>query len=695
MNKLKYIKLENSNGTFTSPIPISADATNVDMTSGNSVQTEIGDIDYANKGSIATQLGSKLEVSNIIAGSNITLATSGNNITISSSGGGGGSTNDGVPTNGVIGFDGLASEIPGGYEVTTDPFPGSGGSSDVNIFYDTVALMKADTNLSAGKIVGTLGYYAANDGGGAIYKITDIASQTEYQETVGNLYATLIIDGVVYPEMFGAYGDGTHDDTDAINNAINSGASTIKFYKDKTYMVTPYDTDTDYRIMIPSNTEVDLSGATIKAITNGESHYKIIAFKDVSNSSLKNGYIIGDVDTHTDTTGEWGYGVAIRHCYNIILQNLNISKCWGDGININFLTTTDTESSNILIENCICDDNRRQGMSIEAGSNITVVNSQFINTGLTAHTSPSAGVDIEPAINGMILSNITFTNCIFKGNYGMQFVGGGSSNDNITVSNVTLDKCILDNTGSSSTWCAWIQHIFDAKVMNCIIGNSGDFIIQPSNDFIFDNNNVQVKLINVRTQSCQNSIISFTNNNFKTAFNLKSSLGFLENYDTNPVTDRNNTILIKNNTFKGETSGDYVYDVGLINILKKQGIDKAIICNNYIEGGQKGINVSCSSIIKNNTICGQTSYGIGLYNPEISDIDVYHDIEENNFQNCGSNASIIYNLYQKNIVLKNNTYYPIYFNNGIGSTDYPKTKFLYIAASGYSIDRDNDIVTSS
>lgn len=35
----------------------------------------------------------------------------------------------GVPTNGVIGFDGAAADIPNGYEVTTDPFPGSGTSS--------------------------------------------------------------------------------------------------------------------------------------------------------------------------------------------------------------------------------------------------------------------------------------------------------------------------------------------------------------------------------------------------------------------------------------------------------------------------------------------------------------------------------------------------------------------------------------
>lgn len=42
----------------------------------------------------------------------------------------------GVPTNAVIGFDGTASEIPNGYEVTTEPFPGA-GSITVNDNYST------------------------------------------------------------------------------------------------------------------------------------------------------------------------------------------------------------------------------------------------------------------------------------------------------------------------------------------------------------------------------------------------------------------------------------------------------------------------------------------------------------------------------------------------------------------------------
>ena len=45
----------------------------------------------------------------------------------------------GVPTNGVIGFDGEATDIPGGYEVTTDPFPGSEGGGIIALKTITTA----------------------------------------------------------------------------------------------------------------------------------------------------------------------------------------------------------------------------------------------------------------------------------------------------------------------------------------------------------------------------------------------------------------------------------------------------------------------------------------------------------------------------------------------------------------------------
>ena len=59
--------------------------------------------------------------------------------------------------------------------------------------FDSVADMKSATNLVDGSYAQTVGYYNVNDGGGALYYITDTASVSDYQETLSDgLYATLV-----------------------------------------------------------------------------------------------------------------------------------------------------------------------------------------------------------------------------------------------------------------------------------------------------------------------------------------------------------------------------------------------------------------------------------------------------------------------------------------------------------------------
>lgn len=94
--------------------------------------------------------------------------------------------------------------------------------SNVAWTFDTVADMKAGTNLIDGSYARTLGYYNANDGGGALYKISDTESVNEWQEQLNNgLYANLIYDNVLHINQLGADNTGVTDSSAVINEALS------------------------------------------------------------------------------------------------------------------------------------------------------------------------------------------------------------------------------------------------------------------------------------------------------------------------------------------------------------------------------------------------------------------------------------------------------------------------------------------
>lgn len=56
MEKLKYIRLQENDGTYSANIPISADAQNIVMQNGSTLQDTIGDIDHTTDGDISTNI---------------------------------------------------------------------------------------------------------------------------------------------------------------------------------------------------------------------------------------------------------------------------------------------------------------------------------------------------------------------------------------------------------------------------------------------------------------------------------------------------------------------------------------------------------------------------------------------------------------------------------------------------------------
>lgn len=167
-----------------------------------------------------------------------------------------------------------------------------------------------------------------------------------------------------------------------------------------------------------SDTELIVDGDIVLE-GNGLEFYQIVQIKNKENVKVHGaGSLIGDIESHFGTTGEWGMGIAILDSDNIEIRDLTIMNCWGDCIYIGQVGyNKESYSQGVVIEDVVCKAGRRQGMSIISGKDIYVTNSKFIDTGSIKFTAPGAGIDIEPNILGnTIVDNIVIDHCEFYGN---------------------------------------------------------------------------------------------------------------------------------------------------------------------------------------------------------------------------------------------------------------------------------------
>jgi polygalacturonase len=242
----------------------------------------------------------------------------------------------------------------------------------------------------------------------------------------------------------GAVGDGIHDDTAAIQAAINALPSTggTIFVPAGTYLI-----DTTKKINLRSLMLLQMDPAAIlKAKTSSVSRAYILYANGKTDVEIAGGQLLGERDTHkylTTSTDEWNHGIQLLNCKRVTVRDLRISKCTGDGICVG------GGSSDVVVENIVSTQNRRQGMSITNCTNVKVYDSEF---SYTNGTSPECGIDIEPD-PGYTCSNVWIENCRFNNNnkYGINIWKN--------VSNVTVTKSVLEYNGSlgmSTHYCTGI-----------------------------------------------------------------------------------------------------------------------------------------------------------------------------------------------------------------------------------------------
>lgn len=253
--------------------------------------------------------------------------------------------------------------------------------------FDTVAAMVAHTDLQVGMKVKTWGYTTLNDGGGAEYEVVSAGTGTDdggsfIDLTGSSLQAKAVFNELVNVKQFGATGDGSTDDTTAIQNCIDYGKN-VYFGEGLTFIVTNISwsqssvvysgnsslklkNNIDTNISLIANNQTDITFEGLEFDGNGANQTGTI--------ELTNGVVFPDncqrikfIDCYFHD-----FGPATKQPDNV---NVSSDYNWGDGIVQTSSSATD--NSDITIERCRFE-NCYAAVALRGnGDNIRVLNSDF------------------------------------------------------------------------------------------------------------------------------------------------------------------------------------------------------------------------------------------------------------------------------------------------------------------------------
>lgn len=244
------------------------------------------------------------------------------------------------------------------------------------------------------------------------------------------------------------WGFDPEDSTEYIQAAINSGARTVVIQNmGADWVIKP--------VKFASNQLVVFEPGVVVAAKPG-------SFQGPADCLMR-GMIVSNVTL-------WGYGATLRmrredyigpdyehgqwrHCLsfqgsdNVSILGLRCEQSGGDGIYIG--AGDGIPATNILIRDCTCDYNYRQGISVTSAQSVHIENCVLSNT---QGNPPQAGIDLECNFAGDTLSDIVVSNCVSQNNAGPGFV---ASLKNLTAAtappvSVLFENCQVIDCGSWS-----------------------------------------------------------------------------------------------------------------------------------------------------------------------------------------------------------------------------------------------------
>ncbi len=280
----------------------------------------------------------------------------------------------------------------------------------------------------------------------------------------------------ITPQMFGAVGDGEHNDTYAVQLASQSlKDNQTLYFPNGIYRFVPERSSNPnswaqnsltafIQLKNRQNITVDLGGSTIFVESNSLYGYHVIDVMNCINFTIKNGTIIGDRKTHDYTAGsthELGYGIHIwtpfptgdgtsgtefpyqtaSECSGTV-KDINCYDMTGDSL----VTKNGAGTGKILVKDCEFHHNRRQGISVLDSDEVILENLKIHHIGTydgITGTAPMSGIDIEPNTGIGRVVKVTISCCKIYQVDGFALIGGPRRDEIGTAVEALIDEISL------------------------------------------------------------------------------------------------------------------------------------------------------------------------------------------------------------------------------------------------------------
>lgn len=425
---------------------------------------------------------------------------------------------------------------------------------------------------------------------------------------------------ILYPEWFGALGDGTSDDTIPLNNTVKALCTNGTMYLTNSYKLYGKDGKFNRRedgIHLKDNIAI-IGGSNAKLIANIDCCNLITTppeESDLSSPNIHNIRIENIEFSHTYTSlYQFSALINLANIDGCIIKGCKFLSYCGDGITVGALLSPDTGrwmtsfANDVVVRDCIFDGKNivsRQGISVYVCNNFTIDNNLFKNS--SGDVMPGA-VDFEPEAD-VEIKNVKIINNHFENIRG---VVGTIAFVNPTKNSITTDRFIIENNTfvssnshdiyikmESQTTCSLII------TKNTFIKSKVYFAVDKISDVIITNNiGGQLKYGNAISNSVKANYCN----------NITGDQVGMELWNNPAVTFDNCGAVLIDGNFHQRINTDSAFRLG-------GTIGSAIIVNNRVNAWEASNvkfvelaeNANLDRYIFKNNLCGAPS-DIGEYN---------------------------------------------------------------------------------